>query len=128
VAFHDEQGWWAGQGANHYLESRGPWWVDANHSWSPEQKTPGFGFANIIAFRQLHPTADLRGATVRFRLKTAALRLRLVAAGDGTPKTRRGHLYFFFETSPLHEGPAGTCGEQPFGAAPVGRERALLRK
>jgi hypothetical protein len=111
VAFHDQQGWWEGQGADHYLESRGPWWIDANHFWAPGQGAPGFGLVNIIAFKQLLPVENLEGATVSFRLRTQELRLLLVPAGDGTAEDRQGHLYFWFETASLREHAADVCNE-----------------
>lgn len=86
------------------LESRSPWWVDSNHnhvSTSPGEN--GLGFINVIA--QITPIQtnqaplDLSGATVSFNAKKDALFDPLTATIRGG-KSRKGHLYFWFETAP----------------------------
>ncbi len=103
VARYLSQPWAPGVSPAGSLESRSPWWVDSNHnhvSTSPGQT--GLGFINVIA--QITPIQtnqaplDLSGATVSFNAKKDALFDPLTATIRGS-KSRKGHLYFWFQTA-----------------------------
>ena len=104
VARYLSQPWTTSVSPPGSLESRSPWWVDSNHnhvSTSPGQT--GLGYINVIA--QITPIQtnqaplDLTGATVSFNAKKDALFDPLTATIRGN-KSRKGHLYFWFQTAP----------------------------
>ena len=104
VARYRAQAWAAGANPAGSLESRSPWWVDSNHnhvSGAPGQN--GLAFINVIAqispIQTNHAPLDLSGATVAFNVKKDALFDPMAATMRGGG-TRKGHLYFWFETAP----------------------------
>ncbi len=104
VARYRSQAWAPGVSPTGSLESRSPWWTDSNHNHvSTSSGQTGLGFINVIA--QITPIQtnqaplDLSGATVSFNAKKDALFNPLTATIRGN-KSRKGHLYFWFETAP----------------------------
>jgi hypothetical protein len=71
-----------------FIRSHSPYWIDPNHRRDVGAHYPGAGYLNVVAFQKQESALDLRGATLRVRLRL-----------HENANLRGAHLHFYSHSS-----------------------------